>query len=65
MWGALSDEKSGLQFSIFLLDIANAAFLRSEYNMINEHILLCLFLGLPQPGRYITQLYPRALGLSN
>jgi hypothetical protein len=41
----------------FFLDIASAAFLRSESHLTNKHILLFLFLGLPQ-------LYPRALGFS-
>jgi hypothetical protein len=49
MWGALSDEKSGLYFSV-LSGIAIAAFLRSESHSTHEHILLSLFLRLPQPG---------------
>jgi hypothetical protein len=44
MWGALSDEKSSLYFSVC------AAFLRSESHGTHEHILLSLFLRLPQPG---------------
>jgi hypothetical protein len=34
----------------FLLDIASAAFPRSESHRTHEHILLSLFLRLPQPG---------------
>jgi hypothetical protein len=49
MWGALSDEKSALQFSVFL-GIASVAFLRSESHGTHEHILWSLFLRLPQPG---------------
>jgi hypothetical protein len=50
MWGALSDEKSGLYFSVFL-GIVSAAFLKSESHRPHEHILLSLILCLPQPGR--------------
>jgi hypothetical protein len=49
MWGALSDEKSGLNFQ-FLPGIASAAFLRSEYHETHEYILLSLFWRLTQPG---------------
>jgi hypothetical protein len=47
MWGALSDEKSGVQFEL-LLGIARAAFLRS---------FIVLFVRFPQLGGW-----PRALG---
>jgi hypothetical protein len=50
IWGALSDEKWGLQLSVinfFLLDIASAAFLSSESHRTYKHILLSLFLRLP------------------
>jgi hypothetical protein len=49
MWGTLSDEKSGLYFSVFAGQHL-AAFLRSESHGIYEHILLSVFLRLPQPG---------------
>jgi hypothetical protein len=48
MWGALYDEKSGMNFNSFL-GIASAAFLRSESHGTHEHILLSI-LRLPQAG---------------
>jgi hypothetical protein len=33
-----------------LMGIASAAFLRSEFHGTHEHILLSIFLGLPQHG---------------
>jgi hypothetical protein len=65
MWGALSNVKSGLHFSVF----AGAAFLRSASHGTHEH---SLFLTLPNqegqvpvyisPRNRVAQLYPRALG---
>jgi hypothetical protein len=49
MWGALSDEKLGLYFSL-LPGIASAAFFGSESHGTHEHSLLSLFLIFPQPG---------------
>jgi hypothetical protein len=49
MWGAISDEKSGLKFSV-LLGITSTIFVRSESHGTHEHILLSLFLRLPKPG---------------
>jgi hypothetical protein len=39
MWGALSDQKSGLYFSVSAEHV-NTAFLRSESHGTHEHILL-------------------------
>jgi hypothetical protein len=41
----------------FLPRIASAAFLRSESHGIHEHILLSVFLRLPQPGRPSSYIY--------
>jgi hypothetical protein len=56
----------------FFLGITSVAFLRSESHGTHEHILLSLFLRLPNlegqvpvfisPGNRVAQLYPRALG---
>jgi hypothetical protein len=51
MWGALSDEKK------FLLGIAREAFLRSVSHGTHEHILLSLFLRLPEPKGPDTCIY--------
>jgi hypothetical protein len=69
MWDALSDEKSGLQFSVFFfLDIAKAAFLRSESHRTHKHISLFYFWDPPNlegpdpvfisPRNRVAQLYP-------
>jgi hypothetical protein len=61
LWEALSDETWGLEFSVFAE--------HRQYSLSHEHILVSLFLGLPNlggPGSYIylpqEQLHPRALG---
>jgi hypothetical protein len=48
--GAASLTRSRVCSFQILLDIANAAFLRSESHGTHEHILLSLFLRLPHPG---------------
>jgi hypothetical protein len=47
MWDALSDEKSGLQFSVFFLDITRAAFFMSQSHRTQEHIFIVTIFETP------------------
>jgi hypothetical protein len=49
MWGALSDKKSGLYFSVFARH-RQRIFLKSESHRPYENILLSLFLRPPPPN---------------
>jgi hypothetical protein len=55
MWGALSDERSGLQFSV-MLGISSTASLRSESHGTHEHILQLLCLRLGERGSVVVML---------
>jgi hypothetical protein len=61
MWGALSDEKSGLQIKVFMV-ITITAFLSSESDRTYEHILFSLFLRLLQPGGLGSCVFPLGRG---
>jgi hypothetical protein len=71
IWGALSDERTGLSFTI-AAGFASAVILRSQSCGIHEHILLSQILGsrnlegqVPvfiSPRNRVARLYPQALG---
>jgi hypothetical protein len=73
MWGALSDEKTGLSLQLLLV-LASAAILASESGGTHDHILLSQIRDYPTleyeapvfmpppPENRVAQLYPQALG---
>jgi hypothetical protein len=54
MWGALSDEKSGLYFSVY---VGRHQIIRSESHGTNEHSLLTVYFRLIQPGGPGSRIY--------
>jgi hypothetical protein len=71
MWGALSDEKTGLPFKLLLV-LASAVIFTSESRGTRDHILLSQIRDSPNlegqvpvfisPRNRVAQLYPQALG---